>query len=42
MMANFKARMLWENIEKGDLSAVHGLLEGGNINLEERDEVSHK
>lgn len=32
--------MLWENIRKGDLSAVHGLLESGNINLEERDEVS--
>ncbi|XP_046564422.1 kinase D-interacting substrate of 220 kDa B-like [Haliotis rubra] len=37
-MAKFKAQMLWDNIEKGDLSAVHGLLESGNINLEERDE----
>nr|KAG5701758.1 hypothetical protein BaRGS_000748 [Batillaria attramentaria] len=37
-MAQFKARMLWENIKKGDLTAVHGLLESGNINLEERDE----
>ncbi|XP_041358617.1 kinase D-interacting substrate of 220 kDa B-like [Gigantopelta aegis] len=37
-MANFKSQLLWDNIEKGDLSAVHGLLEGENINLEERDE----
>ncbi|KAK7097954.1 kinase D-interacting substrate of 220 kDa B-like [Littorina saxatilis] len=37
-MAHFKARMLWESIEKGDLTAVHGLLESGNINLEERDD----
>lgn len=37
-MAQFKARMLWENIRKGDLTAVHSLLESGNINLEERDD----
>ncbi|KAK6168546.1 hypothetical protein SNE40_021058 [Patella caerulea] len=38
-MAKFKSQMLWENIEKGDLSAVHGLLDSGNINLEERNET---
>ena len=40
VMAQFKAQMLWDNIEKGDLTAVHGLLEHSNINLEERDDVS--
>lgn len=39
-MAPFKSQMLWESIKSGDLTAVHGLLESGNINLEERDEVS--
>ncbi|KAL8561546.1 hypothetical protein ACOMHN_024782 [Nucella lapillus] len=38
-MAQFKVQMLWESIRSGDLTAVHGLLESGNINLEERDET---
>ena len=40
-MAQSKTKMLWENIHRGDLSAVHGLLQNGDINLEERDDVSY-
>ncbi|XP_060576340.1 kinase D-interacting substrate of 220 kDa B-like [Ruditapes philippinarum] len=38
LIGNFRSQMLWENIRKGDLSAVVNLLENGTINLEERDE----
>ncbi|XP_045203576.2 kinase D-interacting substrate of 220 kDa B-like isoform X2 [Mercenaria mercenaria] len=37
-LVGFRSQMLWENIRKGDLSAVVNLLENGTINLEERDE----
>ena len=40
LMLNFKSQMLWENIQKGDLSTVVNLLQNGDINLEERDEVT--
>ncbi|XP_061165393.1 kinase D-interacting substrate of 220 kDa-like isoform X1 [Saccostrea echinata] len=36
-MGTFKTQMLWEAIRKGDLTGTIGLLESGNINLEERD-----
>ena len=39
LMFNFKSQMLWEYIEKGDLTALVNLLQNGTINLEERDEV---
>jgi hypothetical protein len=38
-MGTYRTQMLWENIRKGDLSASAQLLQNGNINLEERDEV---
>ncbi|KAK3100286.1 hypothetical protein FSP39_017608 [Pinctada imbricata] len=37
-MGTFKTQMLWDSIRKGDLTATIGLLQSGNINLEERDE----
>ncbi|XP_005101087.2 kinase D-interacting substrate of 220 kDa B [Aplysia californica] len=36
-MSSFKAQLLWDNISRGDLSAVHTMLESANVNLEERD-----
>ena len=41
-MGTFKTQMLWEAIRKGDLTGAIGLLESGNINLEERDGVSSR
>ncbi|KAH9492624.1 hypothetical protein Btru_024102 [Bulinus truncatus] len=37
MTTSFKAQLLWDNITRKDLSAVHGMLENGHVNLEERD-----
>ena len=39
MMHNLKSQMLWDCIEKQDLSGVVNLLQKGDINLEERDLV---
>ncbi|KAL4230991.1 hypothetical protein ACF0H5_011364 [Mactra antiquata] len=38
LIGNFRSQMLWDNIQKGDVSAVVNLLENGTINLEERNE----
>ncbi|KAI8798891.1 kinase D-interacting substrate of 220 kDa B, partial [Biomphalaria glabrata] len=37
MTTSFKAQLLWDNIIRKDLSAVHSMLENGHVNLEERD-----